>query len=263
MGFNDSNPIKGLRITNLLGTTAPQIGWVGAGTNSADDSPCFVYFNVHDNNMANTVPFFKTLASYSGAAGTVNLSYSDIDLVGCDYEFGGSLDDTSTLRNIGASEQWGTSGSNGTNAAARYYADGTVSFYAGVTTRTGNVTASTGHLTGRHVVGNGTTLVAGDFALNANWGTTGAVSAVRGTDMACTFTVTPGGTGISNNPTVTLTFKHAFSATPNVFAQMNAGTGAASTVVFINSVSTTSVVLQPLFTPTTAVPYTFTFFAFQ
>ena len=52
----------------------------------------------------------------------------------------------------------------------------------------------------------GTALVAGDFALDANWGAGAAVSAVTGTDQACQFTVTAAGVP-GASPVVTLTFK--------------------------------------------------------
>lgn len=60
----------------------------------------------------------------------------------------------------------------------------------------------------RYTVDGGTTLVAGDFALSAGWGTTAsiAISLSTSKDAAAIVTVTSAGTGQAANPTLLLTF---------------------------------------------------------
>jgi hypothetical protein len=58
----------------------------------------------------------------------------------------------------------------------------------------------------RRVLGGGTALVAGDITLSAGWGNTATLSALGGTDAAFRLTVTPNGTGIAANPTITVAF---------------------------------------------------------
>jgi hypothetical protein len=58
----------------------------------------------------------------------------------------------------------------------------------------------------RRVLGGGTALVAGDFLLGAGWGNTAAISSLAGTDQAFRLVVTPNGTGIAANPSITVTF---------------------------------------------------------
>jgi len=53
----------------------------------------------------------------------------------------------------------------------------------------------------------GTSLVAGDFALSAGWGTTASVGTITGFDQWMQFTITSAGTGQGASPTATLTFK--------------------------------------------------------
>lgn len=73
------------------------------------------------------------------------------------------------------------------------------------------------------------TPVAGDFVLSSGWGSTGAVSTVRGNDNVWDITVTPGGTGIAATPTIAFTFHNGpFGNTTNGWAgtcQMHGGTG--------------------------------------
>jgi len=52
-----------------------------------------------------------------------------------------------------------------------------------------------------------TTLVAGDFALSAGWGTTASIGSLRGVDQWHEFVITSAGTGQGANPTLTLTYK--------------------------------------------------------
>ena len=100
---------------------------------------------------------------------------------------------------------------------------------------------------------NGTALVAGDFALHANWGTGATVMAVTGTDQATQFTVTAAGTPAAN-PTVTLTFKDGtWTNAPICQASMVDGTG---TFVQLKTVpSATNVVITYQGTPVAASAY--------
>lgn len=241
MNVNNSNPIKGLTITNLMGTTAPQLGWIGCGTASADDSPAFVNLSVRDNNLTNGMPFFKTLGSYSGAAGTVNLTNSDIDLNGCSYEFGGSIGETVRMWNVpSGGEQWGTSGSNGTNRAKRHYTNGSERLYGPLTVDSGAIVASAGDVTGRHVTSNGAAIVTGDIALTGDWGSSGGTkSIISGNDMGFKFRVTASAGAVSANPVATITFKTAFANAPiaHVSLAVN-GVLAPASVFWVEAAST-------------------------
>jgi hypothetical protein len=93
----------------------------------------------------------------------------------------------------------------------------------------------------------GTALVAGDFALSAGWGSTGAVSAVTGTDQAWNITITSGGTGIATAPTVTLTFHDGtWTNSPLCLAKMMAGTGAISDITGLPSATAWVMTYQSL-----------------
>lgn len=100
--------------------------------------------------------------------------------------------------------------------------------------------------------------VAGDFALSAGWGNTGAVSAVRGSDNVWDITVTPGGTGIAATPTVTFTFHNGvFGNTSNGWAgtcQQHGGTGTLTDVTWA-AVSNTGVRLTFQGTPVSGSTY--------
>lgn len=126
----------------------------------------------------------------------------------------------------------------------------------------GNLTlAASDVLTRRLIANQGTPLVNGDFAISAGWGSTGAVAAgVNATDQRGRFTVTPGGTGIVANPTVTLTYKDgAWPVAPMVLCQLVGGTGAGITVPMGMTYGTTNVVMQMFFTPVSGTTYTFAF----
>lgn len=86
----------------------------------------------------------------------------------------------------------------------------------------------------------GTALVAGDFALSAGWGDTASIGTITGTDQATSFTVTAGGAGIANNPTVTLTFKDGtWTNNPIPWGNMGStGTGAVGQVL-VDTTATT------------------------
>jgi hypothetical protein len=110
MDCSDANPIKGLRWHNHMGGTAPQIGWIGSEAGAGNNAPCFFGMDVGGNVLGTSVPFFKTLGSYGGAAATVNLTNSVIDLCSTDVEFGGSIGPSVTFFNAGDSFQYSSSG---------------------------------------------------------------------------------------------------------------------------------------------------------
>lgn len=73
-------------------------------------------------------------------------------------------------------------------------------------------------------VNQGTVYSGADAAivLSGGWGSTGAVSAAAGYDEAFSFTVTPGGTSIASNPTITITFKDGtFTNAPQYLVYRN------------------------------------------
>ena len=263
MACNISNPIKGLRIHNLMGTTAPQVGWIGCENGSANDSPAFVGLHVSENNLSTAAPMFYTLSSYSGAATEVNLAYSYVDLHGCQYQFGGSIGETVTLKNIPpGGEQW-SSGGGGTNKADRHFTDGTRIIYGPLTVSTGNLVATAGDVLSRHLRGNGTALSASDIVnATANWGlaSANAATAIRGTDTAGAFRITAGGTGGPGaNPTVVITFKSAFAAAPVAQVSVMRNSGGATAAPLYYAASTTQLAITYLGTPVNTDTHDFQF----
>lgn len=72
----------------------------------------------------------------------------------------------------------------------------------------------------------GTPLQPADFALGAGWGSSAAISAVRGTDSAWQITITAGGSGFALDPPITLTFKDGpWTNVPVCIAKIIGGTG--------------------------------------
>jgi hypothetical protein len=60
------------------------------------------------------------------------------------------------------------------------------------------------------------------ISLSVGWGTTAAVSAAAGFDQALSFSVTPGGSSIAANPTITITFKDGtWTSAPQCQVQRN------------------------------------------
>jgi hypothetical protein len=94
------------------------------------------------------------------------------------------------------------------------------------------------------------------IVLSAAWGTTGAVSAAVGTDDALQFTVTPGGTGIAANPTITITFKDGTFTNPPVAIVTRNDTNS-PTPVLTWSATATTLTITFNGTPTTALAYVF------
>ena len=99
-------------------------------------------------------------------------------------------------------------------------------------------TASDSFLVRRIRASQGTALVAGDFALDANWGAGAAVSAVTGTDQAWQMTVTAAGIP-ALNAGVTLTFKDGtWTNAPICQAQVIGGTGAVADMTGLPTATT-------------------------
>lgn len=97
---------------------------------------------------------------------------------------------------------------------------------------------STGLTTAQRFKANGTALVAGDFALDANWGAGAAVSAVTGTDQAWQITVTAAGVP-ALNAGVTLTFKDGtWTTAPICQSQVIGGTGAVADMTGLPTATT-------------------------
>jgi len=94
----------------------------------------------------------------------------------------------------------------------------------------------------RRLLGSGQALVAGDFALHANWGSGAAVSAVTGTDLGWQITVTAAGTP-GSNPTITLTFKDGtWTLAPICSTKQVGGTGVLTNAVTEVPTATTNVI---------------------
>jgi len=90
--------------------------------------------------------------------------------------------------------------------------------------------AAKGDVKAKRYRSSGTALVAGDFTLGAGWGDTATVAVISGDDTAGTCTVTAGGVGMAQNPTLTLTFKDGtYTAAPSVIVTLaNASSDAAT-----------------------------------
>lgn len=94
----------------------------------------------------------------------------------------------------------------------------------------------------------GTSLTAGDFAISSGWGNTATVTAVTGTDSAWQATVTANGTGMTANPTLTLTFKDgAFASSPYTITKQVGGTG--GPLPLFEASTTTTLTITAIGTP--------------
>lgn len=153
----------------------------GVSLNASCNVPILISGLLDTNgNMTATFAFNDTLAGPSGATTTYQLTVKDVH--------GGQVWNetyylTGTAANINTILPTGPPGSGGSLLVVRLILNG------------------------------GTALGAGNFALSAGWGSTAAVSGVVGFDSVWQITVTPSGSGIALNPTVTLTF--ADGAWPN------------------------------------------------
>ncbi len=111
----------------------------------------------------------------------------------------------------------------------------------------------------RHSYDLGTSLVAGDFALSAGWGSTASIGSLAGSDANWYGTVTTAGTGLGANPTIVLTFKDGtFTAAPNCIVKMSSTSDATNTATAI-SWTTTATALTITFRGTPVVTNTFVF----
>lgn len=102
-----------------------------------------------------------------------------------------------------------------------------------------------------------TNVVTGDFAISAGWGSTGSKSAISGKDQNGTITVTPSGSGIAANPTVTLTFHDGAwsNGTPIVVATRCDIQTPTTGWWAVTSVSATQAVFTFVGTPSTGLAY--------
>lgn len=115
---------------------------------------------------------------------------------------------------------------------------------------------ATRFLSGGRLFGAGNPVIAGNFFLSSDWGSTATV-AVTGTDLAGSVTITPGGIGLNVNPVVTFTFRDgAFGSVPSVVSSHRvAGPYVPMPIGVIPSTTTVQFVPQS-FTPTGGAPFT-------
>ena len=96
------------------------------------------------------------------------------------------------------------------------------------------------------------------IALGSGWGTTGAVSQATGFDQAFSFTVTPGGSGISSGAVITITFKDgAWTSAPQFMVVRNDANSPYGTPPHTISVSDTELVITFNGTVSSGVAYKF------
>lgn len=107
----------------------------------------------------------------------------------------------------------------------------------------------------------GDVLVAGDFALSAGWGATGAVTAAGGTDSAGFLEITAAGAGLATNATITLTFADGrWPIAPLALLQRNdvaAPLGSATDITYTTTATTLVITFSGL--PVAANVYRFEF----
>jgi hypothetical protein len=110
----------------------------------------------------------------------------------------------------------------------------------------------------RRVLGGGTALVVGDIALSPGWGNTATISGLGGTDAAFRFAVTPNGTGIAANPTITVTFHDGTWTTIPICQITSFNPSGPAPQWYISGSTTASILIvgtnaQSSFTPTAGV----------
>jgi hypothetical protein len=132
----------------------------------------------------------------------------------------------------------------------------TTSTYTSGYTQTFAVSTA-GDVTSRRRFANGTATVAGDYALNASWGSTASVTVTsRSNDSRGRILVTCGGAGIAANPTITFTFKDGtWTNAPFCLVSLSDGTGAFTSPTWTTT-ATTLVITLPA-TPITGLTYQF------
>ena len=102
----------------------------------------------------------------------------------------------------------------------------------------------------------GTTLITGNVAQSAGWGTTAAISAPSGDSHVFTFTVTSSGTGQAANPTLAVTFPTAYLVAPSGCSAIQiGGTGAIADLTTTTGPSATAVTYTWNATPVAASTY--------
>lgn len=127
----------------------------------------------------------------------------------------------------------------------------------GLVVTSGNLTATSSDANMRRYKASGTALVAGDFALSAGWGSTASVSVTAGSaDDRGQITVTPAGTGIAANPTITLTYKDGtWTTVPFPIVARQGGSGASADLA--TTATVTALVIQFLGTPVSGLSHMF------
>lgn len=107
-----------------------------------------------------------------------------------------------------------------------------------------------------------TALATGNFgSISANWGTGASCSAVTGTEVSGTFTITAGSGSVGANPQLVFTFPGgAYGTAPRVMCMLIGGSGAGVSVPMALTPVTTNVTIQTFFTPTTNATYQFAIF---
>jgi hypothetical protein len=105
----------------------------------------------------------------------------------------------------------------------------------------------------------GSAVVAGDFTLNASWGSTASESVLAGsTDSAGQLSITANGTGIAANPLITFTFHDgAWPSRPTCVTGRNDSSGITAGMGYFagNSTSTTQALFGLIATPTAGNTY--------
>lgn len=114
-----------------------------------------------------------------------------------------------------------------------------------------------GLLTARRIrTTGGTTLVSGDIALSAGWGSTASVLSIAGTDQRFSLTVQSAGVGQAANPTITVTYKDgAWPAIPRSLVVRNDNYAYQPTVLPKWNNTTTTVEIVFLGTPVAGETY--------
>lgn len=147
---------------------------------------------------------------------------------------------TTTLSGGGAGSAGAGGGNNGGNLVLRgglktgSGTNGTVSLGAtntsAISIGASGITTTIAGLTkvSRITESGGTSLVAGDFALSAGWGSTASIGSLRGSDGNWAGTISTAGITLGANPTLTLTFKDGTWTTAPVCVLDMSGTSDAA-----------------------------------
>lgn len=121
-------------------------------------------------------------------------------------------------------------------------------------------TISGTELVGRTKWNQGTALVAGDFALDGNWGTSPSVSSVLATDGGGRFSITTGTGSPAGNAGVTLTFKDGtWTNAPSLVVSRGDGFSPAANFWAVSSTATTATFTFVGTAPVASTVYTMIF----